>query len=867
MPLRRHAASRKSGSRIQPQTPKSSRANGGHSSVVSSSHSTPSRHHSRSNVITPSPNGNARATLGDLLASSRPAKSIRTTKHVIELLDSSDDEWTAAKQEQPQQNAQDLDLDDVVTPELPPADAAAPAIPESLAHLSASPEPQSIHADVDDELVVESTQLQLDVAHNKEPLPPPTPPPDPLENQRPIIDREELDMQINALMTQFDAKEASDSDLDDEDYEERRQRKLRENEVLLAMLGLAPSANKVDPYDAAMTGPEGEEDQDNDDEPVQTEEEPSRGRGRPKKRVRDDSSRPPDGTTEARSLKRKKYDRRIKFAEDGTTKSAPPRGEIFDLAYVDINALRDRARNDYVYIRDVPDIRPEDLITWSEDEEEEEDDDPAEVAGPENSDSESRDEGPKRFDTLGRLITKKRKKQPDFLPDGTVMTTCHQCRRKTGSPKVRCHRMREGVQCPLMYCDRCITVRYGLAFDPNDQTFHCPRCLGYCNCSICLRRSGFGDVVHSSKHRILALTEQLRRLASEKGVDTVEGRIGAILAEKAALDMELPTPSKKRARPKVEAATREPRDPATPALGPPKRRGRPPKKKQAHWSPVKIELDLSDEVAEGEVLSQLEEYTLGRLNVARRVLKLIAAKRAPEAPVTEARKANLVVKLKVPSQRSRSAAGPVLTNGVLKQERKTSNYHDMEKDVWVRSAADLSTCESESGSEIDELDSDDMDDDDAKDEAEDVFEEGRKQVFAASYLQERDDGSTAASQSSSPLTSLNGSLSQSSVALFEHDDEDKSSLQRLDAANDSQTFTQGSAAAVYPQTMQQLALAVLGDHDSSNKAIPADILRLQDSPAFPTSSGSEAGQLSAMLEPEPTVGTPLMFAETAFQRL
>ncbi|SPO27770.1 related to SRP40 - serine-rich protein with a role in pre-ribosome assembly or transport [Ustilago trichophora] len=825
MPLRRHATSRRSASWTQPIT--------SNTRTTNPDPSTTTTRDFRINAATPSPNASGRATLGDLLSSSHNLRAAKAARHVIGLSDSNDDDddddnvdAPSATRVQTQRPINQPESDDVVTPELPPADASAPALPDTLADLSDSLHLPSVEVVIEDDSGVETTELQLDVPQNKQPLHPPEPPPDPLANQRPIIDCEELDMQINELMTRLDAKQMSDSEHDDEDYEERRQRKLRENDVLLAMLGLAPSGSKPNPYDSATADFQDEHDHDADDEQMQNDASASRRRGRPKRHLHDDSARPSDGVNDTRSYKKKKYDRKVKFADDGTTKMAPLPGESFDLAYVDISALRDRARNDYVFIRDVPDIRPEDLITWSEDEEEaEEGEQEAGKANQYVSDEDPDDAGFRGYDALGRRITKRKYRQPDVLPDGTVFTSCHQCRRKTPGTKMRCHLMRQGDACKLWYCERCITIRYGIDFDPDNSNFQCPR---------------------SGMHRVLAVTQELKRLASQKALDGVDDAIGAIVAEPAAIETEAPTP-KKRGRPKGKANGKEAGDLDTPVFGPQKRR---------------------DEVAEGEVLSELEGYTLGRLNVARRVLKLIASKRA----AAEARKAKLIVRLKIPSRTLTSVEGSAAATDGGEHKRKMANYHDMEKDVWVRSAADNSTSESDvdSYSEHDEL-ADDVTDAEAEDVDEAVFEEGRTQVFAASYLQRTGIASTVASRGSSPLTSLDGSESNFSMASSHYDAQDKDASQEAEIQEGPEASTEANLTAILPQTsfgvpqdMQQLALAVLEDHNGPGKAVHADLLRLGDSPAFRTSSGSEAGQLTALLDSEPSAGTPGFYAETTF---
>lgn len=769
---------------------------------------------------------------------------------------SSDSEPPSPSKRLSRQDSDELDLDDVVTPELPPADASAPPLPDSLDNLPGTPELPALEVVIDNSREDDASEMHLDLARSESPVAIPEPPPDPLANQRPIFDPKELEMQplYDELKALLDTGQQTDSDNDDEDYEERRQRKLRENEALLAQLGLAATGSRPKGDEPPVQDVADEDDHEADDEPMEMLETPRRGRGRPKKRNRDDSVRPSDDAPESHRPKKKKYDRKVKFAEDGTTKSAPLRGEVFDLAYIDVPSLRDRARNDYVFIRDVPDIRPEDLMTWSEDEEEAEDDDEEQA-----HDADAEDDVFRGYDSIGRLKTRRKKRQPDVLPDGTVLTSCHQCRRKMPGAKMRCSRMRQGVECGLLYCRRCIEARYGMDFKPEDPKFQCPRCLGYCNCSVCLRRSGFGDLVHKGRQRLLAFSGELRRLAAQDqdGLESLQDRIAALLAETAALESEEPPP--KPRKPTGTSVKREPKDPNAVTFGPPKRRGRPPKKREALEELLK--LNLSDEVAEGEVFSPMEEHALGKLALARHVLKLMAAKKAAMP------KRKLVLKLKVPSRTSSStqpSAPDVMAAG---ETRKIPNYHDMEKNVWVRGAADYSTSESE----IDQLNEDGTEVEDAEDDAEDaVFEEGRTQVFAASLLQNSNHRvSSSASRDSSPLTSLDDELSSSSVVSSQYDHDKDMSLQ-ADEAEEADTFAQGtmangifpSTSLAMPQGMQQFALAVMEDHDGSAKAPYSNHLRLHvDEPsAFPTSSGSEAGQLGALLDSEPLAGTPVLFA-------
>ncbi|SOV07536.1 uncharacterized protein UDID_05314 [Ustilago sp. UG-2017a] len=849
MPLSHHAAARSPDSYSQSGAPRSRRTNGHNSEIASSSRLTPSRQKPRRKPDSRSPNGSGRATLGDLLSPATINKSARAARPVIELLDSSDSEPPSPSKQHYRQDTDELDLDDVVTPELPPADASAPTLPESFDHLPGTRQMLTMQAVIHDSPDEEDAEMQLHLAPSELPVATPEPPPDPLANQRPIFDPKELEMQplYDELKALLDTGQQSDSGDDDEDYEERRQRKLRANAALLDQLGLSATGTKTKADELPVQDVEDQDDHQADDQPTQTLDTPSRGRGRPKKRTRDDSVRPFNEAAD----KKNKYNRKVKFADDGTTKSAPNPGQVFDLAYVDVPTLRDRARNDYIFVRDVPDIRPEDLMTWSEDEEEAEED---QVQVLDDDDDIFRG-----YDSLGRLKTKRKKRQPDVLPDGTVMTSCHQCRRKTPSRKVRCVRFRQGVECGLMYCQRCIEARYGMDFNADDPKFHCPRCLGYCSCSVCLRRSGFGDLVHKGKQRRLAFTGELRKLASQDqdGLESLQGRIGAILAETAALKMDEPSP--KPCKSNGRSVKRTPKDPDAVAFGPPKRRGRPPKKR--HPAEEMLRLNLSDEVTEGQVLSSLDEYALGQLAVARRVLKLVAAKR------TAMPRRRLVLKLKIPARAPSCTQAPAALASAVREARRMPNYHDMEKDVWVRGAADYSTSESE----LEELQEDGTDDGDAQDDAADaVFEEGRTQVFAASLLQQKDHSvSSTVSRDSSLLTSLDDEKSSSSDPSSPYGGDKDVSLQ-TDEAEEAESSTQNPlSSAMFPSTslamsqdLRQLALAVMEGHDESTKGLHANHLRLQleELPAFATSSGSEAGQLGTLMDAETLAGTPVLFA-------
>uniref|UniRef100_V5EVG4 Zinc-finger domain-containing protein n=1 Tax=Kalmanozyma brasiliensis (strain GHG001) TaxID=1365824 RepID=V5EVG4_KALBG len=762
--------------------------------------------------------------------------------------DSSDDEAPSTLTPHPPSAAAHDDLDDVVTPELPSADASAPALPDVVEDLLGAPElpPPQVNSDTEPDL--NGIEVRHTSQQTEESASPPEPPPDPLADQRRLLDPE--DPELLLLYDAYKANQASDEEDDDDDYEQRTLRRRLQNDALLVKLGLAKPGTvngDASSFEASAT-PQSEDgsDRDDDDEPTQTRDVPSRGRGRPRKRARSNSAGPSQADRQSSPRKKKKYERKVKFAEDGTTKSAPLPGETFDFAYVEVPALRDRARNEYIFIKDVPDIRPEDLISWSEDEEDDEEDAHDAQVIDADTDDDDRFRG---YDSLGRIKTKRRYRQPDVLPDGTVMTSCHQCRRKTQIPKMQCSR------CDFKYCERCLTIRYDdVVFDPQASNFSCPNCLGYCNCSRCLIRSGFGDLVRNNKERLMAFTRERM-----------------MLADPAALEMEEPLP-KKAARKTTKKARQMDADQA---LHAPKKRGRPLNDRESEipWTPVKIDLDLSEEVEEGEPYSQLEEYVLGRLSVARRVLKLIAAQQSAGQGAAAASRASLVVRLKIPARALLSARTFNISGGA-KTERKRPNHHDLEKDVWVRSAADYSTSESEFGSEDGARDEDLAGSDDEEGASVAEFEEGRTQAFSASLLRKRENTSGASSRNGSPLSSADELGSDSSTHSSQFYEEVKHAVRNAydsaDEIDELDTSTQASfgsaspsASLGAPQDMQQFALAVLEDHDEPTKTVHTNMLRFREHLVSLPPPGSEAAQLNGLIDPRPTTGTPVLYAETA----
>lgn len=298
-------------------------------------------------------------------------------------------------------------------------------------------------------------------------------------------DQQEMDRmyeKVAALMaSQQDVSDGESGD-DDEDYETRRAKKLLENHALMVQLGLA-APKPPDRSASSSRGPSpspagGSGDQDTADKPSTSSQAPPP---------------PPPKPTRSRP------ERKLKLAEDGTTTCAPLPGTVHELAYVDLLPLRERAKDDYVYVDNFP-IRaptpppaPEPVPPPKPD--------PREA--PKKSKTKA---GPAKSRPSVSGATKKRTPAQMLAADPALAgaTSCHQCRRKTVEPKMHCANV--GVtpdgkkrHCPLMFCHSCLVIRYGAnhaeqpdeIWDPEKTDWECPKCRGICNCSNCLARANF----------------------------------------------------------------------------------------------------------------------------------------------------------------------------------------------------------------------------------------------------------------------------------------------------------------------------------------------------------------------------------------
>eukprot|EP00057_Strongylocentrotus_purpuratus_P012331 XP_011666805.1 PREDICTED: cell division cycle-associated protein 7 [Strongylocentrotus purpuratus] len=88
--------------------------------------------------------------------------------------------------------------------------------------------------------------------------------------------------------------------------------------------------------------------------------------------------------------------------------------------------------------------------------------------------------------------------------DSIYGSTCHQCRQKTNDMKTICHSATcSGVR--GQFCGPCLRNRYGEDAREAllDETWTCPPCRGNCNCSFCRKKQGrnaTGILIHLAKH-------------------------------------------------------------------------------------------------------------------------------------------------------------------------------------------------------------------------------------------------------------------------------------------------------------------------------------------------------------------------------
>lgn len=449
---------------------------------------------------------------------------------------------------------------------------------ESEDELASSPLPQPADEDVMPPLDIPPA---LTLASQSPPSIVPTPPPSPpRKSVFDIQDDDEMQAMYAQLSTIMAGRESSPargpaagddndkegsnfgevaghaSDMSDEDYEAKRARKLRENQALLAQLGLGvqQAAEELDKgRKRSATGISRESDDKecfSDDDAIPTQSKPKRGRrGRPaKNRGRKSDANAAAADSTQRIGRSKKAVPKIKLAEDGTTTSLPLPGTTHELAYIDVPPLNERRRDDWIYIADFlikaptppppptpspsPSPPPEKKRRLALAEERKsaiearKADREARRAAKETARSEKKQRREEadaaRAERRKAAALQKQKKIKPSRPMTGDETTCHQCRRKSNEAKMHCSNSGLALDgttrhCTLLFCKPCMDIRYGAdqpdviedAWDPPSKHWHCPRCRGVCNCSICLQKAGLERFIPSggnARNSSLSLT-------------------------------------------------------------------------------------------------------------------------------------------------------------------------------------------------------------------------------------------------------------------------------------------------------------------------------------------------------------------------
>ncbi|PWN22230.1 hypothetical protein BCV69DRAFT_281239 [Microstroma glucosiphilum] len=305
--------------------------------------------------------------------------------------------------------------------------------------------------------------------------------------------------EMYALLTATKQEADSDAESDESDaaYEARRQRKLLENQRLLAQLGLGPQA-PVEEQESAPPSPSGSN--------VML--------GSPSKPSKDLASPEPEKPKTKSRRRNGHWERKVlKLAEDGTTTTLPLPGTVHDLAYIDVLPVRERARDDYLFFDNFPIRAPTPTPP------------PTPIEKPRQtraSGSKPKETAPKMKAPRAKLVKtvdagltlsgkarqRRSKEEMAELDSKTAYsgTTCHQCRRKSLEPKMYCRQVGyigelAAMQCVLNYCQGCCSVRYGITedddageqWDVGNPDWTCPRCRGICNCSLCMHKA---DMAH-----------------------------------------------------------------------------------------------------------------------------------------------------------------------------------------------------------------------------------------------------------------------------------------------------------------------------------------------------------------------------------
>ncbi|WVQ64759.1 uncharacterized protein L199_002927 [Kwoniella botswanensis] len=280
--------------------------------------------------------------------------------------------------------------------------------------------------------------------------------------------------------------DTEDEDEDEENYEAERQRRIRENQLILAELGIEPSGSNTN---IAGTSSSSNIKQNGHSSPQPHVTSSKKRRNAGDIPIYDRSgyilSLPPEGQTHTMACIEIPSDRRLKK-------------RISDGEYTDCSHwVKGEARRwKYGFGKggdDLPKNEPEDLggvtkeFRWRR------------WRGIER---ELRREMKQR----GELVEMDARPVERVIPEGVSAYSlipgepCHQCRRKSDKPKMKCRNV--NPICRATFCETCCKRYSYFDFDEESRSFICPLCKDCCNCSNCIRKKNLAHLLGVSKGKI-----------------------------------------------------------------------------------------------------------------------------------------------------------------------------------------------------------------------------------------------------------------------------------------------------------------------------------------------------------------------------
>ncbi|WWC66882.1 uncharacterized protein I206_100789 [Kwoniella pini CBS 10737] len=290
--------------------------------------------------------------------------------------------------------------------------------------------------------------------------------------------------------TDSEREDVEDSDTEDENeneenYEAERLRRIRENQLILAGLGIEGSSSNLGIGSSSLA------------------------------RIRDGKSPPPGQIGNTNPTRRKRGEIPI-FDRSGHIISLPPEGQTHKMACIELPSDR-RLR------KRISDGEYTDCSRWSDGEtrrwkygfgtgpkilpegEEEE------IGGVTKEFRWRRWRGlnkelRREMRQRGELVEMDARPLEAIIPEGVTAyslipgETCHQCRRKSDKPKMKCRNI--NPICRATFCETCCKRYNYFDFDEESRSFICPLCKDCCNCSNCIRKKNLAHLLSANKGKI-----------------------------------------------------------------------------------------------------------------------------------------------------------------------------------------------------------------------------------------------------------------------------------------------------------------------------------------------------------------------------